>query len=79
MNKQEKQNRNYLKEMGIDNFDLQNAAIKKIPCGELLVRDAMEDMTDLNVNTPRALMVCEYKGVVIGLIQAQNILDKIVS
>jgi len=78
MNAKERKNRNYLEEMGIDNLGLRDVAIKAIPCGVILVQDAMEDKTSLFANSPRALMMCEYKGLITGLIEAQKVLDKIV-
>ncbi len=63
--------------MGINNFCLQQIAIKRIPCGVPLVQDAMEDGTAFQTNGPRALMMCHYKGLIIGLIEAQKMLDKI--
>jgi len=65
-------NEDYLVTLGIKDERLQRIAIESIPCGEETVKAAMDDSTDVQVNSVRALMMCNYKGMIKGLKLAER-------
>jgi hypothetical protein len=67
--------REFLASKGITHPELQDEAIKSIPCGIETVEEAYEDKTAVDVNSPRALMVCHWKGILKGLAIAQKIMN----
>ncbi len=68
--------REFLARNGITDSELQDAAIKTIPCSIDSVEEAFNDRTDVQVNSPRAIMVVQWKGMLGGLRAAQVIMGK---
>ena len=73
MDKIAAKNMKYLVKKGITRFEFQKYLMDSIPCGETVIEDVMKDGTSYQVNAPRALMICHYKGLLMGLSLAQRL------
>ena len=58
---------------GITNLANVQTAIDRIPCGLATVEEAIKDTTNVQSNAPRAIMVVQYKGILLGLAVAERV------
>ena len=54
----------YLSRIGVRSQRHQQILIDALPCGIETVREAWKDRTPYQINGPRAIMVCSWKGMV---------------
>ena len=59
-------NEEYLSELGVNDKVHQRIIIDKLPCGIRSVERAWEDETSCEINAPRAILVCYWKGMIDG-------------
>jgi len=59
-------NEKFLDKLGIKDALHRRLVIETIPCGEENVEDAWLDKTPVQINAPRAIVICHWKGMVLG-------------
>jgi hypothetical protein len=57
---------------GITDPALVAIAVDRIPCAIETVEEAIHDGTSVQINGPRALMIVQYKGMLVGLAVAED-------
>ena len=61
----------FLAGIGVRDPKYQRIVIANLPCGIKTVRKALEDETPWQINAPRAILVCVWKGMVSGFQKAE--------
>ena len=70
-------NETFLKKIGIKDAIHRRLLISTVPCGEEKVEDAWNDKTPIQINAPRALAICHWKGMVRGFQMAEQARAKV--
>jgi len=57
-------NEKFLDKLGVNDYVHREIIIRGLPCGISSVQEAYEDGTPWQINAPRAILVCYWKGMV---------------
>lgn len=68
-------NSEQLEALGVTCKALQQILIAELPCGIVLVEDAMNDNTSIQINAPRAMMLVHWNGKLSAMIAASKYID----